>query len=288
MTTQLRSDTLQLYQDRLAWAKMELAFAKMAKADWDESKHPRGEHGRFGSGGGGGAGADKPPSGWKSKVKSMLQLAARAATHPVTMHIARSLLLAAASAAILDQTLGRSQRASGAERRASVAASLTTSAEQRLSELLATQSRSLNLSPRERASLNNAIGSLQPEVEKPVRPMAAAQHPGSAYYSNAGPMPSGDIAGRSTPPPEFHTTRNAGSRISESGTSASVPFMITRDMKQQLLDQGHSRAAINAMTPSEAHQHLSARALKVRVLKAAARRGDGRQWRKCIRPERAM
>lgn len=52
------------------------------------------------------------------------------------------------------------------------------------------------------------------------------------------------------------------------GNKASVPFMITTDMKQQLLDLGISREEIKRMTPAQAHARL-AKARLIKLLEAA-------------------
>jgi hypothetical protein len=44
--------------------------------------------------------------------------------------------------------------------------------------------------------------------------------------------------------------------IKAPGTVGSVPFMITRDMKQQLADKGYKLAHIKSMTPAQAHAAL--------------------------------
>ena len=49
-------------------------------------------------------------------------------------------------------------------------------------------------------------------------------------------------------------------RPDEPGTVASVPFMITRQMKADLKARGFSDAQIRKMTPGQAHRHLAGEA----------------------------
>lgn len=82
------------------------------------------------------------------------------------------------------------------------------------------------LTPEEQAAADAAFASVPPESPVPT--------PGE------GPLTGTPVPDEEAPAP-----------------AAGVPMMVTRDMKQQLFDQGYSKAQVNAMTPQEAQDILN-------------------------------
>ena len=61
---------------------------------------------------------------------------------------------------------------------------------------------------------------------------------------------------RTTPAPARATHRTTPAPAARAGSVASVPFMITRTMRAQLLAQGVSQERIRSLTPAEAQELL--------------------------------
>lgn len=57
--------------------------------------------------------------------------------------------------------------------------------------------------------------------------------------------------------PRIHGSVKSEDTIQSEGSAAKVPFMITKQMKLNLLDLGYTIKDINGLTPLEAHQILS-------------------------------